>query len=457
MRLRYLIAVIVSAICVLLNTSVLAEDKITVTINNKELISSTSPIVVDGRTLVPLRAICEAMECEVIWVSSTETANIKNKTNLVSMQIGSIWVAKKKLIGNGQPIAVQIDVPPMLYEGVTYVPARALAEALDAVVGWDEVSRTVMIVYDTSLKYNGSMQISHFAGTGERQRHDGSTYQTTSFVSPEAIDVSDDGKIYVGDSGCIRILNNGECSTVELEPSYLTVDLLRCSGNDVYALTHEFKDSNDVKYFGLVKISGNNAEGLFITEAAYSKITDFTFDANGRMYVLQNNVGVGANYLGQMDVNTGKVTYLTEVDNGITCLCTDSKGHIFMGNSTKGSLYRYDIASGQMKLFAGVDDNIKFVDGPNAMFVEPRRMEYSDGYVYVLDYNIIRRISVDTAAMAITTESIAGKLSVEMNPDTADGKASEAQIAPSYLMDFVVNKGKVIMTDPKNAVLRIIE
>lgn len=151
------------------------------------------------------------------------------------------------------------------------------------------------------------------------------------------------------------------------------------------------------------------------------------------------------------------ITYLTELDNGITCLCTDSQGHIFLGNSTKGSIYRYDIAANQLKLFAGVDDNIKFVDGPNAMFVEPRRLRYSDGYVYVLDYNILRRISVNSAAMAITTESVAGKLSVDMNPDTADGKASEAQIAPNYLMDFIADNGRVIMTDPKNAVLRVVQ
>lgn len=441
-----------------LQLSVNAGDNVTVTINNKPLVSDLEPIIVDGRTLVPLRPICEAMECEVVWLADSKTANIKNETHIVAMQIGNTWVSKKERIGDGDITQFKTDVAPMIYNDSTYIPARALAEALDAVVGWDEVSRTVMIMYDTELKYNNSMQIRKYAGTGERIRHDGTSLGTTSFVSPESIDISSSGKIYVADSGCIRVLNGDSVQTIELEPSYLTVDMLRCYNDEVYALTNEFKDENDIKYYGLVRITDNSAEGLFITEAAYSKIYDFTFDNDGTMYVIQNNVGVGTNYLGKMDKQTGKVTYLTEIDNGITCLCTDGKGHIFLGNSVLGSIYRYDISSNKISLFAGVDDNIKFVDGPNAMFVEPRRMRYSNGYIYVLDYNILRRISVNDSAMAISTESIAGKISLEMDAATADGPASDAKIAPSYLMDFVVDSnGRILLTDPKNAVVRVVD
>ena len=59
--------------------------------------------------------------------------------------------------------------------------------------------------------------------------------------------------------------------------------------------------------------------------------------------------------------------------------------------------------------------------------------------------------------MAIASESIAGKLSLDQNAETADGKASDAKIAPSYLMDFIVKNNEIIMTDPKNAVLRVIK
>lgn len=457
------ILLIISAILIVFSfeTMVSADEDITVTLNNKKIECSDKPIIVDGRTMVPLRPICDAMneitKCQLIWDSVEETATILTMTTMISMQIDNKWIAKKKLTGNGEFIDIQSDVAPILYNDRTYIPLRVIAEAMDAVVGWDETTRTVMIVFDTDLHYDGGYSISKFAGTGERQQHDGSTYFTSSFVSPESIDIDSSGRIYVGDGGRIRVMDNGTIDTIELEPNYLTVDMIRCYGNDLYVLTNEFKDEKDIKYFGLVKISNGNAQGLFITEAAYSKITDFTIANDGTMYVLQNNLGAGANYLGQMDIYTGKVNYLTELDNGITCLCTDSNGHIFLGNSTKGSLYRYNIEDKSLKLFAGVDNSLKFVDGPNAMFVEPRRMRYSDGAVYVLDYNIIRKITVDGNAMAIASESIAGKLSLDQNAETADGKASDAKIAPSYLMDFIVKNNEIIMTDPKNAVLRVIK
>ena len=58
-------------------------------INNQPLYTSVAPINQSGRILAPLRAIGEAMGCEVIWVAGTQTANLKNDTTIVSMQIGN--------------------------------------------------------------------------------------------------------------------------------------------------------------------------------------------------------------------------------------------------------------------------------------------------------------------------------------------------------------------------------
>ena len=430
---------------------------ITVMINNREMISEQKPIMQDGRTLVPLRAICEAMDCTVMWFASENAVNISSITHVVTMQIDSPWINKKERV-SGEVTNIEMDTTPILYNDTTYIPLRALAEALDATVGWDEVTQTVMIIYDTDLRYTSDRTISVFAGTGEKIRHDSSNLLQSSFVSPESIDIADDGTIYVGDSGCIRVIKpDGSCSTIELSPDYLTVSILRCYGNDIYALTNEFQDEYGIKYYGLVRLNENTAEGLFITEAAYSKIPDFCIDDSGTMYVIQDNVGTGQKYVGSMDIYTGEVTYIAEVDAGITAICADNRGGLYLGNSVKGSIYRMDIASGEIKLFAGVDDNIKFVDGPNPMFVEPRAIKFDNGYLYILDYNILRRIQVNSANMAINAETVAGKLTADANPDTVNGKASDAEIAPSYLMDFVVNGNEILLTDPKHAVIRCIK
>ena len=203
-----------------------ADEDIRVMINNQELFTSDKPVVVDGRTMLPLRAIGEAMGCEVVWVSGTETANLKNESTIVSMQIGNTNITRVKR-NNQQQKLLQTDVPPMLINDKTYIPVRAFAEALDAVVGWDETTGTVMIVYDTTLKYVGNYTVETYAGTGERKKHD-SALSTMAFVDPEGITVNSAGDIIVADSGMIRKLANGKSETIEFEPSYITANLVRC-------------------------------------------------------------------------------------------------------------------------------------------------------------------------------------------------------------------------------------
>lgn len=434
--------------------NVYASDDIKVVINNKELYSADKPVVVDGRTMLPLRAIGEAMGCEVIWVNGTQTANLKNESTIVSMQIDNKNITKVKRT-NQEKKLLQTDVPPMLINDKTYIPVRAFAEALDAVVGWDGTTNTVMIVYDTTLKYLGNYEVETYAGTGERKKHD-SGLSTMAFVSPEGISTNAKGDIIVADSGMIRKLSNGKSETIEFEPTYITANLVRCYNNEIYVLTNEFQNTDGVKYYGIVKLTDAGAEGVFVTEATYSKITDFDISKDGKLYVIYNNVGVGQTYLGQLDLANSDINYIKELDSGIKTLAVDDNGNIFLGNTVKGSLYFYNVSTGKLKLFAGADDKTKFIDGPNSMFFEPRRLDYSNGYLYVLDYNVVRRVSMDSAYQAVTAETLAGKVTAEQNPETVNGKGSDVTFAPSYLMDMVVVGDDVYLTDPKNAVIRYI-
>ena len=431
-----------------------ASGDIKIMINNKELYTADKPVLVDGRTMLPLRAIGEAMGCEVIWVNGTQTANLKNESTIVSMQIGNKNITRVKRTNQEQKL-LQTDVAPMLINDRTYIPVRAFAEALDAVVGWDGTTNTVMIVYDTTLKYVGNYAVETYAGTGERKKHD-SGLSTMAFVDPEGIAVNAKGDIIVADSGMIRKLANGKSETIEFEPSYITANLVRCYNNEIYVLTNEFQNTDGVKYYGIVKLTDAGAEGVFVTEATYSTITDFDISKDGKLYVIYNNVGVGQTYLGQLDLAKADINYITQLDSGIKTLAVDDKGNIFLGNTVKGSLYFYNVSTGKLKLFAGADEKTKFVDGPNAMFFEPRRLDYSNGYLYVLDYNVVRRVSMDSAYQAVTSETLAGKVTADQHPETINGKGSDVTFAPSYLMDMVVVGDDVYLTDPKNAVIRYI-
>jgi hypothetical protein len=96
------------------------------------------PINVDGRVLVPLRDIFEALGAKISWDNTTKTVTAKKDNVLITYKIGS-------LTGNRNNEIIQIPVPGKLVDGTTLIPLRFVGEALGAIVGWDEHSQTVLI------------------------------------------------------------------------------------------------------------------------------------------------------------------------------------------------------------------------------------------------------------------------------------------------------------------------
>lgn len=96
------------------------------------------PVIVDGRTLVPLRAIFEAMGAEVNWDNNTQTVTATRNGTAISLAIGS-----DKLYVNGEERT--LDVPAQLINGSTMVPVRAVAESFNCEVDWNDGARRVYI------------------------------------------------------------------------------------------------------------------------------------------------------------------------------------------------------------------------------------------------------------------------------------------------------------------------
>jgi len=134
-----LITVIIMLFLLLGSTVVVGSQPITVTIDGSALVMDTQPVSRDGRTLVPLRAIFEALGANVAWdpVARTITGTRGNTT--IFLQINN---RTAKLNVN----SITLDVPPAVINGRTMVPTRFIAESLDAQVNWDGQTRTVSIV-----------------------------------------------------------------------------------------------------------------------------------------------------------------------------------------------------------------------------------------------------------------------------------------------------------------------
>jgi len=117
---------------------ILNDGGIKVELDNSRLAFDVLPIIQNGRTLVPMRAIFEALGADVEWDGKTQTVTAKNKDVTIKLQIGN-----NVLIKNGQKM--QMDVSPMLIDGRTMVPVRAVSDSFNVSVDWDNYTRTVVL------------------------------------------------------------------------------------------------------------------------------------------------------------------------------------------------------------------------------------------------------------------------------------------------------------------------
>lgn len=122
------------------------QNEIKVMLNGSELSFDQPPIIKDDRTLVPLRAIFEAMGATVDWDEATHTVTSKRGSTTINLTIGSNVLYK-----NG--VETYLDVPAQLVSDNTMVPVRAIAEAFGADVNWDGDTKTIYI--DVNTKTHG--------------------------------------------------------------------------------------------------------------------------------------------------------------------------------------------------------------------------------------------------------------------------------------------------------------
>lgn len=115
------------------------EKKIKVFIDGEELVfTDCNPVLSNDRTLVPLRAIFEALKATVDWDNDTETVTSVKDDITVKMTIG-----KNEFYVNGEQ--KWLDVPPQLINDRTLVPVRAIAESFKCKVDWDDNTQSVLI------------------------------------------------------------------------------------------------------------------------------------------------------------------------------------------------------------------------------------------------------------------------------------------------------------------------
>lgn len=110
--------------------------EIKILVAGKEIKPETPAYIENGRTMVPLRFISEALGEKIDWKADTKTVIVgDNKASLV--------IGEKEINANGKKIA--IDSPAVIKDSRTFVPLRAISEILGAKVDWESSTRSVKI------------------------------------------------------------------------------------------------------------------------------------------------------------------------------------------------------------------------------------------------------------------------------------------------------------------------
>ncbi|MBP5426591.1 MAG: hypothetical protein J6Y29_01625 [Clostridiales bacterium] len=149
MKKELLVALFLSSL--LAGRAVYAKDSedVNIILNGKKVKLNTSPVIVSGRTMVPVREIMDALGGKVVWDKSNKSVTVKDEVNEIVLQIDSLSavVNKKNDV---------LDVVPFIVEGRAMVPLRFLANSLDINVEWigelNSVTLTEEEYFDTLPK-----------------------------------------------------------------------------------------------------------------------------------------------------------------------------------------------------------------------------------------------------------------------------------------------------------------
>lgn len=138
---KKIISALLALMAVMSSAAALADDAITVLVNDKPVsFEEVAPFIENEHTLVPFRAIFEALGSQVHWDGETKTVLSYNPAAEISV---TLQIDSDVMFVNDTP--VKLETPARLSGDYTVVPVRAISEGLKRVVGWDNDTRTVTI------------------------------------------------------------------------------------------------------------------------------------------------------------------------------------------------------------------------------------------------------------------------------------------------------------------------
>ena len=234
---KKIIPIILLLTAVMSTSTALADENITVMLNGQAMDFDVAPIIQNDRVLVPMRAIFEELHCSVDYtdIDGKQIITAKlNENNSIGLVIGS----DEMQIHNQK---IKLDTAPIIVNDRTLVPLRAVSEAFDYDVNWDEDTKTVTISKEIpKTEYDilyGRLKVK----------------------------IKSDSKVYDGfwgDDTWLELSNEG-IDFVAKELGYITVgDLKKDAENLEYETVGDTVTQNGIEYIVLKSEKDNRVEYL---------------------------------------------------------------------------------------------------------------------------------------------------------------------------------------------------
>lgn len=152
-------------------------------VNKTPIEMDVAPVIIEDRTLLPIRWIAEPLGAFVGWDANERKVTVELKDIFIEMWIGKSIAfvnGKPKPIDPGNPKVAPIILPP----GRTMIPVRFVAENLGCRVDWDGVTRTVTITYPKESPENNSFIVWRFK-TGSQIFSDATIYNGLLYIGSQ--------------------------------------------------------------------------------------------------------------------------------------------------------------------------------------------------------------------------------------------------------------------------------
>lgn len=153
MKKTSLLTALIMTASMVLSVPAVNADEISVLVNGEKIETQTPAVIVDGRTLVPLRAVSESLGCDVAWDGDTKGITLTDGDSLYFTWIGRDCTFKTSAVALEDTTVM--DVPPVIMNDYTMVPLRAISEMFGATVNWNESTSTVTVDYEKKTVKEG--------------------------------------------------------------------------------------------------------------------------------------------------------------------------------------------------------------------------------------------------------------------------------------------------------------